>query len=642
MKLRLFLTPALLFLNLLAFAQNNNLVFTPADAAPGSVIEFEYNPAGTPLAEAKEVTPAVYIFDGRIRVVELMLTKDGDKWKGTIPTNDTTKAVLVGFKHDEIIDNNKEQGYSLLLKQNGEPVKEARAGLFSLNNLGGFLLQMKVKPETNLLLLEKEFKKNPGLRTEYGARYASSLLATDKENGSQKANAFIRELIEKTDKTEEDYQAIQSIYVALKDTENAEKIKKEIVQKYPGGITAKNQKMRQVFEEKDPQKRLQLFEELKKEFPAQNEADIKSYENTLSSLYGNLALSAGVAKKWADFNKYLANVKQNTSIAAACNEAAWGLTGKGLEGKGDSLLFAKELSEKSLEYMRRELKEPSAKPTFYTNQEYNKNLEYGYGNYLDTYALILWKLNNKEKAFKVQEEALKKTGRKNFEIIERYLVFKEAVKGKDAVKQELEETVKEGKSSPAIKAMLKKNYLANNKSEAGFVNYMNKLQENYLAKLKEEFLKQMIKEPAPKFALKDLAGNTVSLEAMKGKIIIIDFWATWCGPCRASFPGMQTAQNSFKNDKGVKFLFVDTREGLKPEEMKQKAVKFIKENKYNFQVLLDTDDKVIENYAVDGIPTKFLIDRNGNIRFKIVGFDGNADKLVDEMKIMVDAIKTNG
>lgn len=64
--------------------------------------------------------------------------------------------------------------------------------------------------------------------------------------------------------------------------------------------------------------------------------------------------------------------------------------------------------------------------------------------------------------------------------------------------------------------------------------------------------------------------------------------------------------------------------------------------KYNFQVLLNTDDKVIEKYAVEGIPTKFLIDKNGNIRFRIVGFDGSADKLVDEMKIMIDIIKANG
>jgi thiol-disulfide isomerase/thioredoxin len=641
MNLRLLPAIALLLISTISVSQHRHLTFIPADAAPGNIIEFEYDPSGTLLAGSKEITPAVFLFDGQVRAVEVTLTKNGDTWKGTIPTSDTTKAILAGFKHDDIVDNNKEQGYYLLLKQNGEPVKEAGSALSTLNNFGGYFLQMKVKPETTVALLEADFKSNPGLKIKYAAAYARGLIAADKESGKQKARAFAGELQEKTNKTEEELMALQSVYTALKDTEHAEKTGKEIEQNYPKGIMAKNKKLAQLFQEKDPQKRLQLFEQLKQEFPARNKAETASYDNTLSNLYGSMAFTAGVERNWADFNKFLAGTKQNTSIASACNETAWGLVGKGLEGKGDSLEFAKQLSERALDCIKAEQKEASAKPSFMTAKEYSKNMEYTYGNYLDTYALILWKLNDKAAAYTAQEEAVEKTGRKNAEIVERYLVFKEAVKGQQAVKQDLEEAVKEGQSSPAIKAMLKKIYVAANKSETGFTAYMDVLQENFRAKMKEDLLKQMISEPAPEFELKDLSGNTVAIDAMKGKILVVDFWATWCGPCRASFPGMQTAQDQLKNDGGVKFLFVDTREGLKPEEMKTKAGAFIKEHKYDFHVLLDTEDKVISKYAVEGIPTKFLIDRNGNIRFRIVGFDGNADRLVEEMKIMVSLIKAN-
>lgn len=70
------------------------------------------------------------------------------------------------------------------------------------------------------------------------------------------------------------------------------------------------------------------------------------------------------------------------------------------------------------------------------------------------------------------------------------------------------------------------------------------------------------------------------------------------------------------------------------------ADEFIKKNNYTFHVLLDTEDKVIGSYGVEGIPTKFVIDPAGRIRFKSIGYDGSADKLVDEMSAVIDVLKS--
>ncbi|HRO71247.1 MAG TPA: TlpA disulfide reductase family protein, partial [Chitinophagaceae bacterium] len=125
-----------------------------------------------------------------------------------------------------------------------------------------------------------------------------------------------------------------------------------------------------------------------------------------------------------------------------------------------------------------------------------------------------------------------------------------------------------------------------------------------------------------------------SASSLKGKVVVVDFWATWCGPCKASFPGMQKMVSKYKDKDDVRFIFVDTWERVENKE--KNAADFIAGNKYSFHVLMDNDNKVVEDFKVEGIPTKFVIDKDGLIRFKSVGFDGSDDKLVKELTAMIE------
>ncbi|MDB5150206.1 MAG: alkyl hydroperoxide reductase/Thiol specific antioxidant/Mal allergen [Mucilaginibacter sp.] len=135
----------------------------------------------------------------------------------------------------------------------------------------------------------------------------------------------------------------------------------------------------------------------------------------------------------------------------------------------------------------------------------------------------------------------------------------------------------------------------------------------------------VLHQKAPAFTIKDLNGKAVKLSDYEGKIIVIDFWASWCIPCHESFPTMQKAVSRYAGHPDVAFLFISTRE--KSANPQKSAMKDMQKNHYNFHVALDerdvdgVQDKYYKRFGMLGIPTQFIIDKEGFIRYKIEGYD---------------------
>lgn len=270
-----------------------------------------------------------------------------------------------------------------------------------------------------------------------------------------------------------------------------------------------------------------------------------------------------------------------------------------------------------------------AKPVYLTERQWKEQQLNAYYTEADTYATQLYHDKEYEKAYALEKEAVEFFKRKVLSMNETYCLLAEKVKGAKTAQKELELFIKDGNASANMKDQLKRIYLSQNHTQAQWNAYMAVVQKEHLQKIKEELVKKMLNDPAPHFTLKDLAGNEISLAKLKGKTVVVNFWATWCGSCLESLQGMQKMVNKYKADSSVVFLFIDTWES------KRVVKEFISKNKYTLTVLYD-EFSVVGDYKVESIPTKFVIDKNGNIRFKHTGFAGNADALAAELSLMIE------
>jgi peroxiredoxin len=120
--------------------------------------------------------------------------------------------------------------------------------------------------------------------------------------------------------------------------------------------------------------------------------------------------------------------------------------------------------------------------------------------------------------------------------------------------------------------------------------------------------------PAPAFTLQDLNGNNVSLADFKGKVVILDFWATWCPPCIKEIPDFIDLYDQYK-DKGFAMV------GISLDQAGIGVVKsFVEKYKVNYPILM-ADGQIHNKYGgITGIPTTFVIDPEGNIRQKYIGY----------------------
>jgi thiol-disulfide isomerase/thioredoxin len=618
---------------------------------PGMALNMTYDPKGGPLENIKEINGYAYVFnDYKWEIEDLKMKKNGGVWSVsyTVPENCGFMAFkFYGNTHNGIVtDTGQDTGYLLVVfkepkvKMPGADLAWATFRNKDFNSeFSGYFKDFSINGDATEYWLKKEVADHGENFPKFIDTYIKVLKAQKPEKFDELGHRFLGDFTRKINgQPEEVFLKVYNLYkFELKDQPKADSLEGVIQKQFPKGAFMRFKAFQRIMPIADAGEKNKVIRQFLADFPyTANVPDFQKY------FYDNIVKTQfAYYFETKDYNSILALIP-NMNFANL-NDAYHQNISKALYLKVVDPALIATIAVPMIKLMQQRVNDLSyMQGIYWSANQANQNAK----DRLNEQLVIQIRMYDMLKKYKEVLET--------FDLLpfakryEKASINEIHVRALEALNKPIIEVLKNGARanslSDGLTAKLKEAYLKEAKKESDFPAYLEELKKENNS---QEKITLMNPVAAPAINVQRAQGKAQQLALENGKIIVIDFWATWCGPCKQAFPAMQQLVSNFKQDTQVEFYFISTQEtkqGYQKEALAYLKAKGLKLDTY-FDLMKKggpTNNESFSKYAAifksSGIPRKVVI-KNGQIRFTSEGYSGNPGQLVDELTEVINILK---